>query len=130
MHLVYHKDSIKSYLEDSHPIFNTPLFTMAGLFEEIKPSISCRIPRPTDDLLETGVPAHVFYLAEMMEISKCISEVLQKVPDGVTEILEERAIDSGTITRAGLKDMKENRNKIYPCQRSCEKEPNEKITRA
>ena len=102
--VAYHEQFLRDTLSSDHTLFNSPFFTM-GWINIVKPSVVCRVPNPDDVMQATGVPPHVILLNEMNHVSENLSQVSDRVVQGVIEVLEERAIGAGTVTRDGLHDM-------------------------
>jgi hypothetical protein len=110
--MVYHADFLHKNLPAKHPLFSTPLFADASLIPSLQPKVICRCPLPGDSITATGIPPHISMLTEIQECSKQIATVVPavdaavpKMVDGVIEVLEERAIGAGTVTRNGLESM-------------------------
>ncbi|OWY93367.1 hypothetical protein PHMEG_00037265 [Phytophthora megakarya] len=112
--LVYHIDFLRQHLSSDHPLFQSPLFADAELFLQLQSRI--KSGSNDDGLQPTGVPPHVKILSEIQSVRNELKEAaqirrtdLQNIRDsqnmmydrlisGVTNILEERAIQTGFPT--------------------------------
>jgi hypothetical protein len=54
--IVYHYDFLHNRLPAAHPAFSSPLFSTAGLLDELKPLVHCGC-HDTDLMHATGIPA-------------------------------------------------------------------------
>jgi hypothetical protein len=109
--LVYHAEWMKENFQTSHFLFSTPLFTQ-GIAKKLNNIVHCHIMTGNDPFAITGIPPHISILVEMQgmrdEVRRVVPRIESAVPEvvqGVTNVLEERAIGAGTVTTHGLKEM-------------------------
>jgi hypothetical protein len=112
--LVYHAGWMKEFFSETHCIFTTPLLSQ-GISKKLKDVVHCHIANGNNPLAITGIPPHVLILIKMHRIRDDVRNLVPRiekvVPDivqGVTDVLEERAIGAGTVTTHDLKEMIKN----------------------
>ena len=109
--LVYHHEYLVKNLPPTHPLMNSVLFRTSHLYDELSPFVVC-VEKETDaPIRATGIPAHVTILSQLKEMTlswqenvRAQNENVQKIVEGVTKVLEEKAVGLGTVTYAGLSD--------------------------
>lgn len=117
--IVYHSDFLFATLKKKHPLFKSALFREKGLLNDLKNLLSTSKELSDNGVMQpTGVPPHISilsYINELIQDVKTLFVEIQKtVPDtvqGVNQILEDKAIGAGTVTRDGLREM------LYDCLR-------------
>lgn len=74
--------------------------------------VVCRLATTDDMIRPTGIPPHVSLLLQVQELNQHVLAVIPAVEriqgtvvDGVTAVLEERAVGANTVTRAGLDEL-------------------------
>jgi hypothetical protein len=109
--VVYHRQFLRETLPAKHPLFFTSLFRTNKL-ALLAPFIQCRLGQIDDPIQATGIPPHVTVLLRMNDIERKLDQVVpamtnlqSSIVDGITNVLEERAIGAGTVTRDGLQEM-------------------------
>jgi len=105
--LVYHSDFLKNVLPDGHPALQSILFRNSNLLNNLKQNVEVSLKKNA-----TGIPPHISILSQIKDFSAEVKQILpalvdsvQKTVDGITNILEERAIGAGTVTKDGLEKM-------------------------
>ncbi|EGZ07982.1 hypothetical protein PHYSODRAFT_372746, partial [Phytophthora sojae] len=63
--LVYHHDHLVRTLDESHILFNSPLFRSPELVLALKSKVVCRCKRPGDAVRASGVPPHLGVIVNM-----------------------------------------------------------------
>ncbi|KAI8895224.1 hypothetical protein BC833DRAFT_651416 [Globomyces pollinis-pini] len=109
--VVYHAMHTPTFFPTNHFVYSTPLFT-SDYFDRLKPYVRCHLPTTNDPIQATGLPEHIRYQLRMNTLQQKIDDVAttiatlpERTIQGVTQILEERAVDSGTVTYNGLKEI-------------------------
>lgn len=92
--VIYHNDFLQANLPSGHRLFSSPLFT-THLLAELKPYVECRTNKPSDTFLATGIPPHVHI----------INAIGDNFFDKLKEILQQRDLDSGNMTRPALSQI-------------------------
>ncbi|KAF0735078.1 hypothetical protein Ae201684P_002905 [Aphanomyces euteiches] len=95
--LVYHCDFIKKMLPFNHPLLSTALFTTHGFIESLRPMLFSGLNSP--HLTPTGIPPFVELLRHLKLNQEAIELLPNVILDGVREIIDERGLASGNITR-------------------------------
>jgi hypothetical protein len=103
--LVHHSDYIRHTCPSNSKIFLTPLFRDQAMLNNLKTYVKCRIAKENDVMRPTGVPPHVSILGQMHGMLATLNDLPQKINSGLIEILEERAIGAGAVTRDGLLEL-------------------------
>jgi len=105
--LVYHSDFLQDVLPDGHPSLQSILFRNSNLLNNLKQNVEVSLKKNA-----TGIPPHISILSQIKDFSAEVKQILpalvdsvQKTVDGITNILEERAIGAGTVTKDGLEKM-------------------------
>lgn len=108
--LVYHHDFLRQTLPAKHPLFSTPLFSDPQLLNNLRAKVTAGTSDPS--MTATGLPPFILIMNEVKECRKEVTAVIPavessvpKVVGGVTQVLEDRAIGAGTVTRDGLRNM-------------------------
>jgi hypothetical protein len=108
--VVYHAEYLKTVLSTDHRLFFTPIFTMPGILNSLMPYIKCGTQ--SDELRATGIPPHISLLAEMKNVTVVLEKfgslfesTGSKIVADIIQVLEERAIGAGTVTRDGLENV-------------------------
>ena len=105
--LVYHHDFLQRTLPPSHKLFSTALFTDTAMLGRLQNLVVCQLPDRTT-MRATGIPPHITILTKMASLETkmdAVPQLVAQVIEGVTQVLEDRAIGAGTVTRDGLHDM-------------------------
>lgn len=109
--LIYHYEFIRNTFHSSHPVRQSILFRDRGLFETLKPHVVCSLEKDFDHVA-TGIPPHTSLLRNMTSMVNAIQKVIpaidaakNQIVDGVVQVLEDRAIGAGTVTRDGLQQL-------------------------
>jgi hypothetical protein len=100
--LVYHRQYLRNNLDKAHPLFKTVLFTQ-GIVDSLAGRVALAFAN--DKITPTGVPPHVSIQRQLREVKQVVEVLPTKVREAVAAEFEERAIDSGTITRACLEEV-------------------------
>ena len=110
--VVYHADWLKDQAGDSYRIFQSALFVDTAALVEMSNLVICGLPRDDDGLQATGIPPHIDIRADTLAIRQEIKSIVphidlsrQLTVEGVTQVLEDRAIGAGTVTFDGLRNM-------------------------
>jgi hypothetical protein len=100
--LVYHRDYLRANLPRTHALFRSAAFAQ-GVVESLAGRVSLSFP--FDKITPSGIPPHV----SIQQGQRELMEMIQKLPDLVRQAIkaefEQRAIDSGSITRDTLEQM-------------------------
>lgn len=122
--VVYHADYLRARWPANHVVLQSALFTVSvdlddgvsrlSLLQALQ-SILCKGGADCDHMHATGVPDHVVTLRETVKareacdaVVRRVEELVPNVVNGVEAMLEGRALDSGQVTRAGLREMLED----------------------
>ena len=107
--VVYHSDYLFNKLPKNHLLFSTSLFSNWTRLQTLKQAVQCHLPRANDPFKPTGVPPHILQLNKLKEISDNIGLIIPAIEqsttnaiNGLIQVLEDRAIGSGTVTYDGL----------------------------
>jgi hypothetical protein len=103
--IVYHSSFLRKHLSSNHPLFNTPLFRDTTQFTTLQGAVVCEIGDGTQELRPTGIPPYVEGLVKIERVAALVQKVCPEVIQGVNAVLEQRAIDAGSITRTTLADI-------------------------
>jgi hypothetical protein len=110
--LVYHRDFLREILSEDHPARSSPLFIVPGLMDSLVPLVRSGLDGPGSVMHATGVSPMTIVLRTMekntdncKELASKIDAIVPSMMEGMQSVLEKNAIESGTVTRAGLKDM-------------------------
>ncbi len=106
--VVYHREFLRATLPVDHLLFSSPLFAL-GYADRLAPHIECRLEREGDLMRTTGIPPLVSILRQMEELRGTVAPLVESrgslannVIKGVTQVLEERAIQAQAVTPAQL----------------------------
>lgn len=110
--LCYHTEYLRSKLSSSHKLWNTPLYSQ-DLVTRLQPLVvTGRVRDDNANMLATGLPPHIELLLAMTKAADEIKQVIPaidaavpKIIGGVSQVLEDKGIEAGTVTRDGLKEM-------------------------
>ncbi len=102
--LIFHRDFLRRNLVPEHPLFKSVLFTQR-IVDELAHKVV--ISFANDTITPTGMP-HVSIQRELVEVKKMVVEIPTRVRAAIAEEFEQRAIDSGSITRNTLEQMLES----------------------
>ena len=102
--LTFHRNYLRRTLRETHPLFKSILFT-----QRIVDKLSHRVAVSFagDKISATGIPPHVFIQQQLVKVSDIVDELPGRVRSAISAEFEQRAIDSGSITRNVLQDMLE-----------------------
>lgn len=113
--LLYHEEFLRQTLPSTHPVFSSPLLSDKNLHSSLMAHI--RVGHEDTDIMHaTGIPPHVSILRGLSKNTSALhgmvtelGSVAKNVEKAVRDVLEEKAIETGSITRAGLEDFVESR---------------------
>jgi len=104
--VVHHRLFLQKTLPPAHRLFRTPLFSQPLLLEQLSADVKCGSALPDDSLRPTGVPPYVALLSSVTGVGKEVkemrAELVGEVVSGMSDLLEEKAVGAGTVTRHGL----------------------------
>ena len=110
--VVHHRRFLFDTMPASHPLFTTPLFTQSGLLTHLATIVDCCLPSPTCYIPATGLSPIAAVLRDLAQQGNRISSLEERVDatpqltvEGVTAVLEERAVQANVVTRHGLQDL-------------------------
>jgi hypothetical protein len=103
--LVFHREFLRSNLVPDHPLFKSVLFSQR-LVDDLAARVALSFPN--DKISPTGIPPHVSIQRELVEVKKIVSDLPTRVRAAISEEFEQRAIDSGSITRNTMEQMLES----------------------
>ena len=110
--VVFHADYLRATLPPRHPLFSTRLFCEKDMLHTLQQQVTCRLAKDDDLIRPSGIPPHISLVSSMSTIASdikaiipAVSSVIPKVVNGVAQVLEDRAIESGSITRSGLEQI-------------------------
>lgn len=108
--VVYHRTFLRANLPVDHLLFSSPLFAL-GLADRLGAHVECRLEREGDVMRATGVPPLATMLRQMEELRSTVAPLVDNmghlannVIKGVTQVLEERAIEAQSVTPAQLEE--------------------------
>lgn len=108
--LVYHETWMRETMPSNHPVFASPLWR-SEFMSQLRPLVQCRIYKEGDRIKPTGVTAtstligNVHRLTSLIgELPKMIEMIPGRVVEGVTGILEARALAAQVVTPASLEE--------------------------
>lgn len=111
--LVHHLDYLLAELPRQHPLFQNPLLKNNAVIAQLR---DCLVAEGEVSIVATGIPPHVALLSEMKAMKEALLEqqqamkeaavaqeqaqerVVQRMMDGMTSILEQRAAETGVPT--------------------------------
>ncbi|MEZ0209060.1 MAG: hypothetical protein ACAH17_02710 [Candidatus Paceibacterota bacterium] len=103
--LVYHRDFLRRNLKPDHAIFKSVLFAQ-GLVDKLSDKVALSFA--TDNITPSGIPPHVSIQRELGDVKKIMVDLPTRVRAAISEEFEQRAVDSGSITRNTLEQMLES----------------------
>jgi hypothetical protein len=118
--LIHHYQFLKENLKASHLLWQNTLFLNLDLVKSLEKAVVCRLLTPTDPIVCTGLTSNAKQvldlkntveesIADLKEENKELGSIVRDIPvnvvESVTSLMEERALDSGNITRSNLQDM-------------------------
>lgn len=115
--LVYHSTWLTSHLPPTHHLFTTALFRDLHMSQRLSTFVVCRATAMAGDPIRaTGVPPHVSILQRLDQLAELLLSLATRVdrlsdhiPQATRELvvqeLEARAAISGTLTRAGMRQL-------------------------
>ena len=103
--LTFHRDFLRRNLVPEHPLFKSVLFTQR-IVDELAHKVALSFAN--DTITPTGIPPHVSIQRELVEVKKIVVEIPTRVRAAIAEEFEQRAVDSGSITRNTLEQMLES----------------------
>jgi hypothetical protein len=115
--VVYHSDFLQHHLPADHPLFATPVFR-AEILGQLKSFVVCRNFMDGDQIKPTGLSPASAIIADLdaikqslfdwrAELIKGMEQMVIKTVDGITKVLEDRAVGVNTVTTAGLQSTLE-----------------------
>lgn len=126
--LVYHHKTgwLKKNLGDGHYLFDTVLFSAAGMLEELMPLVHCHSnAKPGDPITATGIPPYVRIISKVDALERQISLLIAKVdtlekslsttlPQSlkvlIQDMLNEYAKSTGEVTPTALSSLMQEIN--------------------
>ncbi len=102
--LIFHREFLRHNLVPDHPLFKSVLFSQK-LVDDLAPRVALSFPN--DKISPTGIPPHVSIQRELVEVKKIVTDLPTRVRAAIAEEFEQRAIDSGSITRNTMEQMLE-----------------------
>ena len=106
--VVYHCEFLRANMPADHLLFSSPLFAL-GFADRLVPHVECRLERQGDVMRTTGIPPLVPILRQMEELRGTLAPLVEgmgnlasDVVKGVTQVLEERAVQAQAVTPAHL----------------------------
>lgn len=106
--VVYHREFLRANMPADHLLFSSPLFAL-GFADRLAPHVECRLERQGDVMRTTGIPPLVPILRQMEELRGTLAPLVEgmgnlasDVVKGVTQVLEERAVQAQAVTPAHL----------------------------
>jgi hypothetical protein len=103
--VIFHTPFLKETLPKNHLLFASPLFQDTSLFNTLAGAVICPIDDGTQRIRASGIPPHVSLLVSMIAVANEVRTVPQRIISGVSDLLEQRSEDAGSITRAGVANM-------------------------
>jgi hypothetical protein len=102
--LVFHREFLRRTLKADHPLFKTTLFAQQ-LVDKLADRVSLSFVG--DKITSSGIPPYVSIQKQLETVSKIMDSMPGRVRAAISEEFEQRAIDSGSITRNVLEQMLE-----------------------
>ncbi|KAF0710697.1 hypothetical protein AaE_012419 [Aphanomyces astaci] len=95
--LVYHYDFLVAHLQPNHPLLSTALFVEPGLAASLRLFVICGLE--SQCLVASGIPPHVELMRQLDKNQKSIQDISSIVLSGVREIVDEKGLAAGNVTR-------------------------------
>lgn len=104
--LVYHAATFRARLPPHHTIFPTRVFAQ-GYVQQLAGRVALKWDH--DTITPTGIPPQVSILREVKQLKETVQSLETGLPQKLQEIirdeLEQRAVDSGSITRSVIEQI-------------------------
>ncbi len=102
--LVYHGDYLRKNLPKEHPLFKSAVFTH-GFVDSLAGRVALSFAN--DKISPTGIPPHVSIQRQLREVKDVVEILPGRVREAISAEFEQRAIDSGSLTRTVMQEMLE-----------------------
>lgn len=108
--LVYHEAWMRNTMPSNHPVFASPLWR-SEFMSQLRPLVQCRTYKEGDRIKPTGITATSTLIGNVHRLTSLIGELptmIEMIPgrvvEGVTGILEARALAAQAVTPASLEE--------------------------
>jgi integrase len=108
--LVYHEAWMRNTMPSNHPVFASPLWR-SEFMSQLRPLVQCRTYKEGDRIKPTGITASSTLIGNVHRLTSLIGELptmIEMIPgrvvEGVTGILEARALAAQAVTPASLEE--------------------------
>jgi hypothetical protein len=102
--LVFHRGTLRRDLQKDHPLFKSVAFAQ-GVVDSLAGRVALAFEN--DKVSPTGVPPHVSIQRQLRQVNESMESLPDRVRTAISEEFEQRALDSGSITRNVLEQMLE-----------------------
>ena len=103
--LVHHHDLFTTKMPN-HPLMSTVLFTHGSMYNLLTPLVN--ISFESDVIKATGIPPHVELYRQLTKNHNAIVALPNQVAERVKEVIEEKGVAAGNITKDLLQTMLDN----------------------
>lgn len=110
--LLFHVAYLIQNMPNDHLLFSTAIFTDLDKMQALRERVRCGFASPSSSMQPTGIPNHTTYILNERTRDDAVAKLLpaitvmsDQIINGVINVLEERAIGAGTVTRDGLEEM-------------------------
>jgi hypothetical protein len=103
--LIFHREFLRTNLVPDHRLFKSVLFSQR-IVDDLAARVACSFAN--DKITATGIPPHISIQRELVEVKKIVADIPTRVRAAIAEEFEQRAIDSGSITRNTMEQMFES----------------------
>jgi hypothetical protein len=100
--LIHHREHLRRVLKPNHPVFQSILFAQ-GIVDRLAPRVALTFEH--DTMTASGVPPHVSIMAELRKAKSALEAMPGMVREAIHTEFEDRAFQTGTITRDNLQAM-------------------------
>lgn len=102
--ICFHYEFICAIVPEGSVVRTSPLFSHNRILM-LRPLVECRLPRNGDVITVTGVPPNIAILSHISSVRAGLDSVTSAVVEGVKQVLEERDISTGTVSRQFIQSM-------------------------
>ncbi|KAF0742039.1 hypothetical protein Ae201684P_008889 [Aphanomyces euteiches] len=102
--LVYHSEFLTAELPSNHQLLSTLVFTDIALLSCLR----LQVKTHSDEIFPTGIPPHIAIHSQMENAQKTIQEIPALVAKAIEQLLEEKGIGSGNLTKTILEETLAN----------------------
>jgi hypothetical protein len=100
--LVYRRAYLRANLPAEHPLFRSVVFSQ-GFADSLAARVDVTFPH--DKITPSGIPPHVSIQRSQRELKETMQEMPGLIRQAIKDEFEQRAVDSGSITRDTMQEM-------------------------